>query len=181
MTETVETELEQFTRGNIQAFETLFRAYQREVYGWVVRIVRDPDAAEDLTLETFWRIYRARTRFDPRRPFGAWARRIATNLALDHLSRRRAETPVDDGFVTRNAAAPTHDPAISADTRTQVVAAFRELPATLRAAAALAIIEETPYAEIAEALGISVNGVKSRVFRAVRVLRSSLEKRGVRP
>jgi DNA-directed RNA polymerase specialized sigma24 family protein len=61
----VEAELEQFNRGDIQAFETLFRRYQSEVYGWIVRIVRDFDVAEDLTLETFWRIYRARARFDP--------------------------------------------------------------------------------------------------------------------
>jgi RNA polymerase sigma factor (sigma-70 family) len=177
MTGTVETELEQFTRGDIQAFETLFREYQGEVYGWIVRIVRDPGAAEDLTVETFWRIYRARARFDPRRPFGAWARRIATNLALEHLSRRRAEKPLEQDVPP--CAAP--DPAVSADVRAKVAAAFGELPAKLRAAATLAMIEETPYAEIAEALGISINGVKSRVFRAVRLLRRSLEKRGVRP
>jgi RNA polymerase sigma factor (sigma-70 family) len=181
MTGTVEAELERFTRGDIQAFETLFREYQGEVYGWIVRIVRDPGAAEDITLETFWRIYRARARFDPRRPFGAWARRIATNLALERLSRCRAERPLDDGLLMRAAAAPTPDPAIGTEVRAKVAAAFGELPAKLRAAAALAMIEETPYAEIADALGISVNGVKSRVFRAVRLLRRSLEKRGVRP
>ena len=64
MTRTVEAELEQFTRGDIQAFETLFRQYQHEVYGWIVRIVRDPGTAEDLTVETLWRIYRAHARFD---------------------------------------------------------------------------------------------------------------------
>ena len=177
----VEAELEQFTRGDIQAFETLFREYQGEVYGWIVRIVRDPGAAEDLTLDTFWRIYRAHARFDPRRSFGAWARRIATNLALEHLSRRHAEKSLDDGLPLRAELSPRRDPAIGAEVDASVLAAFRELPATLRAAARLALIEDTPYAEIAGALGISVNGVKSRVFRAVRLLRKSLEKRGVRP
>ncbi len=181
MTGRVEAELEQFNRGDIQAFETLFRRYQSEVYGWIVRIVRDPGVAEDLTLETFWRIYRARARFDPCRPFGAWARRIATNLALEHLSRRRAEIRLDDGYPGRPSAAATSDPAIGADVRAKVLAAFEDLPAKLRAAAILAMIEETPYAEIADALGISIGGVKSRVFRAVRLLRRSLEKRGVRP
>ncbi len=180
MTGTVETQLEQFTRGDIKAFETLFREYQGAVYGWIVRIVRDPAAAEDLTLETFWRIYRARARFDPRRPFAAWARRIATNLALEHLSRRPAEKPLDDGVAALAAATPTPDPAIRADVRAKVLAAFCGLPSSLRVAATLAMIEETPYAEIADALGISTNGVKLRVFRAVRLLRRSLEKRGVR-
>lgn len=48
--------LEQFVRGDLDALESIFREYQNEVYGWIVRIVRDP-AAEDLTIETFWRIY----------------------------------------------------------------------------------------------------------------------------
>ena len=180
MTGTVEAELEQFTRGDIQAFETLFRAYQAEVYGWIVPIVRDPGAAEDLTIETFWRIYRARARFDPCRPFGAWTRRIATNLALEHLSRRRAEKPLDQEVPPRDAScAAAPDLAADAEVRAKVEAAFGELPAKLRAAATLAMIEETPYGEIGEALGISINGVKSRVFRAARLMRRSLEKRGV--
>src|SRR6266851_9285919 len=63
--------LRQFSHGDLDAFEALFRRHQSEVYGWIVRIVRDPAAAEDLTVETFWRIYRARARFDPTRSFGA--------------------------------------------------------------------------------------------------------------
>src|SRR5215471_12566414 len=77
--------LERFAAGEVEAFESLFRQHQREVYGWIVRIVRDGGTAEDLTVETFWRIYRAHARFDPARSFGPWARRIATNAALDHL------------------------------------------------------------------------------------------------
>jgi len=53
--------------------------------------------------------------------------------------------------------------------------AFGELPPKLRAAATLALIEQEPYDEIARGLGISVNGVKSRVFRAVRILREKLQ------
>ncbi len=180
MTGTVEAELERFTQGDVGAFETLFREHQGEVYGWIVAIVRDPGAAEDLTLETFWRVYRARARFDPRRPFGAWTRRIATNLAIEHLGRRREERPLDDGLPARSAVISALDRAIGAEVRAKVAAALAELPAKLRAAATLAVIEETPYAEIADALGISINGVKSRVYRAVRMLRRSLEKRGVR-
>ena len=89
--------LKRFRQGDPDAFEALFRQFQAEVYGWIVRIVRDPSAAEDLTVETFWRIHRARGRFDPGASFGAWARRIATNLAIDHLrqARREVALPVD--------------------------------------------------------------------------------------
>src|SRR5579859_5165225 len=87
--------LEEFAAGDLNAFESLFRQYQGEVYGWIVRVVRDPAAAEDLTIETFWRIHRAHARFDPRRSFGAWARRIATNVAIDYLRASRPEIALD--------------------------------------------------------------------------------------
>src|ERR1700678_3345103 len=87
--------LERFALGDREAFETLFREYQREVFGWCMRIVRDRGIAEDLTAEAFWKMYRAHGRFDPTRSFGAWARRIATNLAVDHLRKTRRETPLE--------------------------------------------------------------------------------------
>src|ERR1700751_1630932 len=82
---------QRFALGEIDAFETLVRQFQGDIYAWIVRIVRDPGIAEDLTVETLWRIYRARRQFQPDGNFAAWARRIATNLALDHLRRKRPE------------------------------------------------------------------------------------------
>ncbi len=67
--------LERFASGDLEAFEALFRQHQKEVYSWIVRIVRDTGIAEDLTVETFWRIYQARSRFLPEGDFRAWARR----------------------------------------------------------------------------------------------------------
>jgi RNA polymerase sigma-70 factor (ECF subfamily) len=60
-----------------------------------------------------------------------------------------------------------------------VRSAFRQLPPKLQAAATLALIEELPTAEIALALGISTPAVKSRVFRATRLLRSKLRRLGI--
>src|SRR6266404_529795 len=105
--------LRQFCHGNLDAFEALFRRHQSEVYGWIVRIVRDPAAAEDLTVETFWRMYRAHARFDPTRSFGAWARRIATNAALDHLKTARLETDLPVNLPT----SPLPNPGISEEIR----------------------------------------------------------------
>ena len=173
--------LEEFTRGDSEAFEALFRQFQGEVYGWIVRIVRDPSAAEDLTVETFWRIYRARSRFDPQRGFGPWARRIATNLALEHLRTRRNETSLEDNSPPASLRCSPPDPAIGAELRQKVAAAFGRLPVKLRATATLAMIEETPYGDIADALGVSIGAVKSRVFRAVRLLRGDLQRMGVEP
>jgi RNA polymerase sigma-70 factor, ECF subfamily len=168
--------LQRFAAGNLEAFEVLFRQHQREVYAWIVRIVRDSGAAEDLTVETFWRIYRARMRFDPAEGhFRAWARRIATNAALDHLRHARRETELSEDYP----AVARGDPAVRSELRTRIRRAFLELPAKYRLVATLALIEDEPYNEIAEAVGISAALVKVRVFRAVRMLRKKLGSLGV--
>jgi RNA polymerase sigma-70 factor, ECF subfamily len=167
--------LERFASGDLEAFESLFRQYQKDVYAWIVRIVRDSGIAEDLTVETFWRIYRARARFDPAGSFPGWARRIATNAAFDHLRRNRRETEFPENL----AGPPRPDPAIQRESREKIHAAFQKLPAKYRLVAALALVEDEPYNKIAEALGISAALVKIRVFRAVRMLRKSLAAGGV--
>lgn len=173
----VDARMEQFVRGDLAAFESLFREYQGQVYGSIMRLLRDRGAAEDLTVETFWRIWNARARFDPTGNFRAWARRIATNLAIDRLKLKAHKTVT----LIEPPAPAAKDPAIQAERRRSIARAFRELPPKLQVAATLALIEEQNYADIAEALGISVGGVKSRVFRAVRILRRKLERMGIAP
>ena len=162
--------LERFATGNLEAFEVLFRQHQKEVYAWIVRIVRDTGIAEDLTVETFWRIYKHRARFKPDGNFRAWARRIATNAALDHLRHTRQEFTLPENLPC----APSPDGAVGRETRHTINRAFHELPAKYRLVAALALVEEESYADIAQAAGISESLVKVRVFRAVRMLRKKL-------
>jgi RNA polymerase sigma-70 factor (ECF subfamily) len=172
--------LEGFAAGDLGAFEALFRQFQGEVYGWVLRIVRDPPAAEELTVETFWRMYRARARFDPGRSFGAWARRVATNAALDHLKSTRGKpscptVQVPAGLPGGPSPLAAPDPAVQREIRERTQSAFRQLPAKLQLVATLALIEERPHREIAEALDMSTAAVKARLFRAVRLLRRKLK------
>jgi len=169
--------LEQFALGELEAFETLFRQFQGEVYRWILRIVRDSGVAEDLTVETFWRIYRTRARFNPSRSFGPWARRIGTNVALDYLKTVRPAASLSENW--SHGLPP--DPAVRQDIHDRIERAFRQLPATFRVVASLALIEQRPYEEIAEALGTPVGTVKSRVFRSVRMLRKELKRQGIEP
>jgi RNA polymerase sigma factor (sigma-70 family) len=163
------------------AFEALFRIHQRAVYGWILRIVRNAPAAEDLTLETFWRIYRAHARFEPERGFEPWARRIATHAALDWLRAQKPEYATTAEFFADLPSPAGKDPAVSAEIRRKTAQAFARLRPGLRIAATLAVIEERPHKEVAEALGISVTAVKLRVFRALRLLRKDLQQQGITP
>ena len=167
--------LQRFAKGDLEAFEQLFQQFHGEVFGWLLRILRNSADAEDATVEAFWRIYRAHARFDPTRSFGAWARTIACNVAVDQLRRaqRRRSVPV----------APTPLPNSSArqDVLVRVERAFIQLPPRLRIVAQLAFVEEWPHEDIAKALGISKSAVKSRAFRAMHQLKALLKQEGVEP
>jgi RNA polymerase sigma-70 factor, ECF subfamily len=167
--------LARFVQGDSDAFEAVFRAFEGEVYRWALRIVRDRGTAEDVLVETFWRAYRARARFEWSRSFGAWLRRIATNVALDQLRsarrRRRSATLYDHIVPSTPAQHGLYD---------MIAAAFRKLPPKLSAVAMLALVEQLPHAEIADALGVPVGTVKSRLHRALQALRSQLRAQGIK-
>lgn len=170
-----------FRNGDVDAFEALFRLHQRAVFAWILRIVRNVATADELTVETFWRIHQAHARFDPARGFEGWVRRIATNAALDWMRRSKRERALTGEMDMEPAAAAVGDAAVAAEVRRKTTLAFELLPPKLRLVAVLAVVEEYPQKEIAEALGISVAAVKLRVFRAMRILRKSLEKQGMKP
>jgi RNA polymerase sigma-70 factor, ECF subfamily len=172
--------LERFARGDEAAFEHLFREFQSDVYGWIVQVIRDPGVAEELTVETFLRIHRSRQSFDSTRNFASWARRIAVNLAISHLRRNRPEVPADEAALG-NFGSWQADSAVAADIQDCVRQAFAKLPPAERAVASLAYIEERSHEEIAQSLDVPKGTVKSRLFRASRLLRKHLAKLGVTP
>jgi RNA polymerase sigma-70 factor (ECF subfamily) len=168
--------LDRFVQGDQAAFEVIYRHFEAEVRRWIVRIVRDQGATDEVLVEAFWRAYRGRARFDSSRDFGPWIRRVATNAALDHLraARKNVTSNLSDAHAPATAApdGAMHD---------AIAAAFQRLPPKLQVVATLALVEERPYAEIADALDAPVGTVKSRVFRAVRALRKELDRLGIRP
>jgi RNA polymerase sigma-70 factor (ECF subfamily) len=144
--------------------------YERE-YGAVYRTIRamvlDASEAEDLTQEAFARAYRARTRYRPTAPPGAWLHRIAVNTAISHLRRRklsrllpgRLYQPPDDRDYSRSEA------------RTVVEAALAKLSPRLRAAVVLHYFHDYSRDEIAQILGIPSGTVASRIAKAMALMR----------
>jgi RNA polymerase sigma-70 factor, ECF subfamily len=168
--------LRRFVRGDQDAFESLFRQFESEVYHWILRIVRSASSTEDILIEAFWRAYRARASFDSSRSFGAWMRRIATNAACDHL---RVMRPHANWITTADGLeGPKSADYILGESITR---AFRRLPPKLQVVATLALIEGRSHAEIAEALDVPVGTVKSRLFRAIYSFRKELARLGIRP
>jgi RNA polymerase sigma-70 factor (ECF subfamily) len=168
--------LRRFVEGDQDAFESLFRQFEAEVYRWAMRIVRDSGIAEDVLVEAFWRAYRGRAHFDASRSFGAWMRRIATNSACDHLRLMRPRSrriTTADGIE-----GPKATDRIQGES---IALAFRKLPPKLQLVATLALIDGQSHAEIAEALDLPIGTVKSRLSRGIHALRKELARLGIRP
>lgn len=162
--------------GNLFAFEEIVRRYQRRVYGTALRIVRRHDVADDVAQEAFIRAWKALDTFDLERPFGPWVCRIAANLAVNHVRSPRAR---EEGLPEGHA----EQPAVSQDALTGVLdgearevlgRALEALPGEQRAVFVLRVYEEQSYKEIAEALGLSIGTVMSRLSRAREKLRAAL-------
>jgi RNA polymerase sigma-70 factor (ECF subfamily) len=163
-------------QGDLAAFETVVRRYQRRVYGVALRIVRAHDVADDVAQEAFVRSWRSLDRFELGRPFGPWVCRIAANLAVNHVRSPRGR---EEGLPEGHAETPSADPGplgavLDAEARQVLDAAVASLSPEQRAVFVLRTVEEMSYEEIAGALGISPGTVMSRLFRARERLAKTL-------
>ena len=168
--------LEKARGGSLFAFEEIVRRYQRRVYATAYRIVRRHEVADDVAQEAFIRAYRSLDRFDAQRPFGPWICRIAANLAVNHV---RSPLAREDALPDGHAETPSQAPGplqgvLDTEARAMLERALEDLPTEQRAVFCLRVFEELSYREIADALGISMGTVMSRLSRAREKLREAL-------
>ena len=163
-------------QGDLAAFETVVRRYQRRVYGVALRIVRAHDVADDVAQEAFVRAWRSLDRFELGRPFGPWVCRIAANLAVNHVRSPRArEEGLPEGYAeTRSSDPGPLGAVLDAEAREVLDEAMGGLSPEQRAVFVLRAVEDMSYEEIAGALGISQGTVMSRLFRARERLAKAL-------
>ncbi len=165
--ELVEAALEQ-----PEAFGELVRRHQAFVFGAALRVTRDASLAEEVAQETFFRAYRSLRKFRGDAKLRTWLYRIATNLAIDLVGRRKdvpmAEVP--DVPVTRTTYQIVETRVQSAELRQ----ALSELPETLREPLILREFQLLSYDQIQQELGIPLNTVRTRIFRGKAALREAL-------
>lgn len=162
-------------RGDGTAMDALLRRHYDRVHAVCRRIAGSSRDADDAAQEALIRIVRNIDRFDGRAAFGTWAYRIATNAALDELRKRsrrpRLQTVTDDDARPIEPADPLADRTVEAVTdRLAIEQALAELPEEFKVPVVLRDVADLDYAEIAEALGVPVGTVKSRIARGRRQL-----------
>lgn len=159
-------------RGERQAFAQLVEKYQRPLYAVLRRLVRQHEDADDLLQESFLRAYQHLKEFDVSRSFYPWLYRIAVNLALSSMRRRKWLQPAEslDLFPSTDDDPEKHID--SSEFHLALERAIAKLPAEQRAILLLRTREDMSYQELSETLGIEVGTVMSRLARAREKLRA---------
>ncbi|MDI9238664.1 sigma-70 family RNA polymerase sigma factor [Lysobacter sp. LF1] len=164
-------------RGEMGAFENLYRRHAGRVHGVIARLVGGAGArAEDLTQEAFVRAWQALPAFRFESAFSTWLHRLAVNTALMELRSRRSR-PQDEGDsdedvfdLLGSADSAGHTTALSMDLERAVAS----LPPRARAVLVLYDVEGWKHEEIAAELGMAVGSSKAQLHRARTLLRARL-------
>jgi RNA polymerase sigma-70 factor (ECF subfamily) len=151
-----------FSRGAADAFTVLFLRYKQPLFGFFRRRVADPAQAEELTQETFVAVLRASSRYQQTALFRTWLYAIGFKILRAH--RRKAAFRATFLGEKPLGSEPAVDEAIEA--QTMMRQAVGRLDSLDREVLLLREFEQLSYAEIAELLGLPLNTVRSRLFRA---------------
>ena len=152
------------TDGDVEAFERLMRHFQTHVWRFLCHFLGDHALAEDVTQETFVRVYRRLPTYEARAKFSTWVFQIARNAGVDALRSRSRR----DRLVTAVPPPPTTTPAPSG--ATEVAHAIDSLKPKPKEALLLVEVYGLTYQEAGDVLGVPEGTVKSRVHQARREL-----------
>jgi RNA polymerase sigma-70 factor (ECF subfamily) len=163
-------------KGDKGAFDVLVLKYEQKIVNLVMRYVRDPEQALDITQEAFIKAYRALPRFRGDSAFYTWLYRIAVNTAKNYLAAQRRR-PMDieldmqdpDQYGLHAKLKETDDPegvTLSRELQETLERAIEALPDDLRTAIILRELDGMSYEEIAQTMDCPVGTVRSRIFRA---------------
>lgn len=166
--------IERCRRGDLGAFEELYRLHAGRLYSVALRLVGNAADAEDLLQEIFLAAHRKLDTFRGESALGTWLYRLATNLCLDHLrSRSGRSRQVTDALDDEAGLLDTSSVTLAEQTvtRMDLERALARLPEGCRAAFVLHDIEGLEHREVAEVLGVAEGTSKSQVHKARLKLR----------
>ena len=172
-------------KGEKGAFDLLVLKYQHKIVNLVMRYVRDPDLALDITQEAFLKAYRALPKFRGDSAFYTWLYRIAVNTAKNYLAAQRRR-PMDieldlqdpeqyDIHANLRELDTPEGVSLSNELNETVMEAIQSLPDDLRTAIVLRELDGMSYEEIAESMECPVGTVRSRIFRARDFISKKIE------
>lgn len=178
-------------KGDMSAFELLVRRYQDALVNYIYYTINDYHRAEDLAQETFLRVFKNASRYEPKATFKSWLYTIATNLSKNEIrNRARRNTYFLEDMVEENE--DVYHSEFMIDTRYQpdilyekkerqqlIKKTLKQLPENQRLALTLVTYQELSYEEISDILNCSTGAVKSLIHRARQNMKKLLIKAGI--
>lgn len=184
-----------FQQGNSESFEKLVGRYSTPVYRFIYRLLKDEGESQDLVQETFLRVYRNSSRYNPQYPFRVWIYSIASHLAINVLNsarRRRLfffwsnsehehEHDQEQGISHEEEVADTKKNPEEELSHQQMCASIQQALNKLNPRQKLALtlnkMEGLSYKEIARIMDINLSAVESLIFRAKQKIKQELSKK----
>lgn len=180
----IKKRIKQVKKGDQNAFAEIVELYKDKVYQLCYRIVGNAHDAEDIAQEAFIRAYVNINSFDPDRKFSTWLFRIATNLSIDRLRKKKPDYFLDAKIegsegLTMYSQIASDDPlpeesVEKLEFQEWIHQEINELPVMYRSVIVLKYIEELSLKEISEILDIPIGTVKTRIHRGREALRNRL-------
>lgn len=169
--------VEGLRRGDAQAFDAVFAAYRRRIYGYLVRMTRRKDAAEDLLQEAFLRLAQHARRLDADTRLGAWLFTVAHRVFISWTRAQQVRAQLAGDLPKTEAATTDRSPLEAlADSQSQLALerAFGTLASSYREVALLVGVEGLTPTEVAEILGEKPEAIRQRLARARTQLAAAL-------
>ena len=177
-----DSELTRLRSGDVEAAAALMERYQHRLYRYLLRLVHQPDAAEDLFQQTWVRVMERIASYNPELKFDGWLFALAHNLAVEYLRRYRPESldePLPSGDsraeVIAGSARSALEQLLERERAGGLAEAVAELAFPFREVLTLRFEEEMQLEEIAQVLALPLGTVKTRLHRGLKHLRRTLE------
>lgn len=180
----IKQKIKKIKKGDQSAFEDVVSFYQNKVYQICYRMIGNAHEAEDLAQEAFVRAYTNIHSFDEKRKFSTWIYRIATNLSIDRIRKKKPDYYLDaelqgaDGL-NMYSQLSNDDPLPHEEVETLELQAYLQkqiesLPEKYRSVITLRYVDDLSLQEISEVLDMPIGTVKTRIHRGREALRKKL-------
>jgi RNA polymerase sigma-70 factor, ECF subfamily len=170
-----EDQLVEKAKTNAEAFGELYDHYFAQIYRFVYSRLRDPNAAEDVTSDVFFKALRAIGRYRPSgHPFSAWLYQISVNAINDHYRSKRPVSSLDGAIGVADTSRAVVDRVLDHVEAERIWAAIDSLPPQQRTAMTLKLGEDMKLAQIGQIMGKSEGAVKLLIHRGMIGVRQRL-------
>lgn len=167
--------VERCLKGDIDCFSHLVANYKKLVYSIALRFLKDPQSAEDITQEVFFKAFRKLRLYDTNMKFSAWIGRITHNTCIDIIRKdKNYQVVSSDEMVIEDTDESADDLVIKKERKQWIEEQIRQLEPGYKTPLLLFHQAGLSYEEIARSMGVPLSIVKNRIYRARKMLKEKM-------